>query len=166
MLTAQTATSALWFLPFATPIAIWAAWSDMATMKIPNKAVLALLVAFAIIGLIALPLPEYAWRWSHFAIILAVGFVMNMGGLLGAGDAKFAAAMAPFVLRQDAILFVYLFAAVLLAGFVTHRIAKRTPAIRARTEGWESWQRKDFPMGLCLGAALVFYLLIGVIYGR
>lgn len=165
MMTAQTAAQALWFLPFATPVAIWAAWSDMATMKIPNKSVLALMVVFAVIGLLALPLIDYAWRWSHFAVVLVAGFVLNMGGLLGAGDAKFAAAMAPFIALPDAMMFVYLFSAVLLAGFVTHRIAKRMPAIRARTQGWESWERKDFPMGLCLGTALVLYLVVGVIYG-
>ena len=165
MLTAQTAASALWFLPFAAPIAIWVAWSDMARMKIPNKAVLALVAVFAVVGLIALPLEVYAWRWVHLVLILAIGFVANAAGLLGAGDAKFAAAMAPFILREDLILFAYLFAAVLLAGFATHRLAKRLSFVRARTEGWESWERKDFPMGLCLGAALVFYLLIGALYG-
>lgn len=164
-MTAQTAWSALWFLPFALPIAFWVAWSDMARMKIPNKAVMALVAVFAVVGLVALPLPDYGWRWVHLAVVLAIGFVANAGGLLGAGDAKFAAAMAPFIAREDLILFGYLFAAVLLAGFVTHRLARSVPAIRARTAHWESWERKDFPMGLCLGGALVFYLLIGAIAG-
>ena len=164
-MTAQTTSAALWFLPFATPIAIWVAWSDMARMKIPNKAVLALVAVFAVVGMIALPLPDYGWRWVHLVVVLALGFIANAAGLLGAGDAKFAAAMTPFVLREDIVLFAYLFAAVLLAGFATHRLACRVPAIRARTPGWESWERKDFPMGLCLGGALVFYLLIGAIAG-
>ena len=34
--------AALTFLPFAAAIGIWVAWSDMSSMKIPNKAVLAL----------------------------------------------------------------------------------------------------------------------------
>jgi len=134
-------------------------------MKIPNKAVIALVSVFAVIGLLALPLPDYGWRWLHLAVILAIGFVANAAGLLGAGDAKFAAAMAPFIAREDAILFGYLFAAVLLAGFAIHRIARRMPAIRGRTPDWESWERKDFPMGLCLGAALVFYLALGATRG-
>ena len=45
-----TASSALWFLPFAIPIAIWVAWSDMKFMKIPNMAVLALLAVFLGVG--------------------------------------------------------------------------------------------------------------------
>jgi len=165
MITAQTAVSAWWFLPFAAPIALWVAWSDMATMKIPNKAVYALVAVFGVVGLFALPIADYPWRFVHLIVVLVVGFLMNMGGLLGAGDAKFAAAMAPFIGLSDLSMFSYLFATVLLAGFVTHRIAKRIPAVRKRTQGWESWERKDFPMGLCLGAALVFYLLIGALYG-
>ncbi|GKY89413.1 prepilin peptidase [Sinisalibacter aestuarii] len=164
-MTAQTISSALWFLPFALPIAIWVAWSDMARMKIPNKAVIALVAVFAVIGLIALPLDSYGWRWVHLVVVLAIGFVANMAGLLGAGDAKFAAAMGPFILREDLILFFYLFAATLIAGFAIHRIARQVPAIRARAQDWESWERKDFPMGLCLGGALVFYLVIGAVWG-
>ena len=165
MVTAQTALSALWFLPFALPIALWVAWSDMARMKIPNKSVAALALVFALVGLAALPLEVWAWRWSHLGVVLAIGFVANMAGMMGAGDAKFAAAMAPFIAREDTIAFFYLFAAVLIAGFIAHRSAKRMAWVRSRTPAWESWARKDFPMGLCLGAALVFYLIIGAVWG-
>jgi len=164
-MTAQSAAAALWFLPFAIPIAIWVAWSDMARMKIPNKAVLALVAVFALVGLVALPLEVWAWRWLHLAVVLTIGFVASAAGLMGAGDAKFAAAMAPFVLREDLIMFGYLLAAVVLAGFAIHRIARAMSWVRARTPDWESWTRKDFPMGLCLGAALVFYLAIGAFWG-
>ncbi|HID06901.1 MAG TPA: hypothetical protein EYP10_07105, partial [Armatimonadetes bacterium] len=118
---ALTMHAAWWFLPFVTPIAIWVAWSDMATMKIPNKAVLALMIVFVIIGLIALPLPVFWWRLLHFIVILAIGFVMSSIGLLGAGDAKFAAAMAPFIAVQDLTPFFYLFAPTVLAAFIIHR---------------------------------------------
>ena len=94
---AITAYAALWFLPFALPICIWVAWSDLKFMKIPNKAVLALTVVFLAIGLIVIPLAEYPWRLVHLVVVLIVGFVMNIAGMIGAGDAKFAAAMAPFV---------------------------------------------------------------------
>lgn len=157
--------AALWFLPFAAPIAFWVAWSDMRTMKIPNKAVLALLGVFLMVGLIALPPEAWAWRWSHFAVILALGFVMNLVGLIGAGDAKFAAAMAPFVAPGDIMFFLMLFAAVLLAAFVAHRGARAVPAIRGLAPHWDSWQRRDFPMGLALGGALLAYLVLAVLRG-
>lgn len=159
------ASAALWFLPFALPVGLWAAWSDMAYMKIPNRSVMILVGIYAVIGLFALPFDLYAWQWLHLVVVLVIGFVMNIGGLLGAGDAKFAAAMAPFVALGDVALLSYLFAAVLLAAFVCHRTARRIPAVRRVAPEWESWERKDFPMGLALGALLIVYLALGAIYG-
>ena len=49
--------TALWFLPFVIPITIWVAWSDMASMKIPNKAVLSLMIVFAAVSYTHLTLP-------------------------------------------------------------------------------------------------------------
>lgn len=96
-----SAASALWFLPFAIPIAIWVSWSDMKFMKIPNKAVIALFGIFVIVGLFALPFSEYLWRYLNVVVVLAVGFFLNLRGAVGAGDAKFAAAMAAFFPAAD-----------------------------------------------------------------
>lgn len=157
---APLAHEALWFLPFTLPIAIWAAWSDMARMKIPNKAVAALFLVFVIVGALVLPFEDYLWRYLHMVVALVVGFVMNAARMMGAGDAKFIAAMAPFVALPDLGNFAYVFAAVLLIGFALHRIARRIPAIRAATPTWESWERKDFPMGLCLSGTLITYQVL------
>lgn len=162
---AQPAAAALWFLPFATPIALWVMWSDMATMRIPNKAVLALTAVFAVIGFLALPLDGWLWRWTHLAVVLAAGFVLSAAGLLGAGDAKFAAAMAPFIALPDLGVFLPLFAAILLASFAAHRLVRAVPALRGLSPGWASWESKQFPMGLALGAGLVAYLGLVAIYG-
>ena len=162
---AISAWSALWFLPFVLPICIWVAWNDMKFMKIPNRAVIALTAVFVLVGLIALPLPEYPWRLLQLLVVLAIGFVLNMAGALGAGDAKFAAAAAPFIAPGDLSLVLYLFAAVLLAAVATHRLARRIGPIRRLTPDWQSWQRRDFPMGLALGAGLGFYLIGGALYG-
>ncbi|KAF0675822.1 prepilin peptidase [Profundibacterium mesophilum] len=151
--------AALAFALPALPICIWVAWSDMARMKIPNAAVIALAASFALIGPFVLPLEDWAWRWTHLAAVLLAGFCLNLAGALGAGDAKFAAAAAPFVAPQDIPAVMVLFAAVLLTAFATHRAARAVPAIRARSPHWESWKRKDFPMGLALGGTLAFYLL-------
>lgn len=148
------------FLPFALPVAIWVALSDMKTMRIPNKAVLALVAVFALVGLAVLPFEEWAWRWTHLGVVLAIGFVMSSLGMMGAGDAKFAAAMAPFVAPADIGRFLMLFAAVTIAAFVTHRLMRRIPAVRRALPDWESWERRDFPMGLALAGALVVYLAL------
>lgn len=156
----MTASTAASFLPFATPIALWVAWSDMKSMRIPNNAVYALVAVFAVIGLVALPLETYLWRWLHLVVVLVIGFGINMMKLIGGGDAKFAAAMAPFVAFGDIGIFCYLFSAVLLASFLLHRGARAIPVLRRATPNWESWQRKDFPMGLALGSGLIAYLVL------
>ena len=137
----------------------------MKFMKIPNKAVVALTVVFLVVGLIALPFEEYPWRLLHLVVILAIGFGLNMIGSIGAGDAKFAAAMAPFVALGDLRYIFYLFAAVLLAAVLTHRAFKRLDRIRALTPEWKSWETRDFPMGLALGGTLGFYLIAGALSG-
>ena len=151
--------TAVWFLPFALPIAIWVAWSDMKFMRIPNKAVLALTAVFFFIGLAALPLEVWAWRWTHLIIVLAIGFIANLAGVIGAGDAKFAAAMAPFFPVADLRLVLALFAAAIVGAFISHRTARAIAPVRAMTEDWASWTHKDFPMGLALSGTLIFYLL-------
>lgn len=154
-----TATTALWFLPFILPIAVWVTWSDLKYMKIPNKAVVALTLVFAVVGLVALPLDVWAWRWTHLLVILAIGFVLNAIGWLGAGDAKFAAAMAPFFALEDLRFILALYAAASIGAFLSHRLLRTVGPVRSFTPDWQSWTRKDFPMGFALAGMLVIYFL-------
>ncbi len=147
------------------PICVWVAWSDMRAMRIPNTSVMALAAIFVVVAPFVMPLPTMGWQLLHLAVILAVGILLNAAGLVGAGDAKFAAAAAPYVVLADVRFMIALFAACLLAGYSTHRIAKFSP-LRRMAPDWESWTRKrDFPMGLPLSMTLSIYLLLGVLYG-
>lgn len=153
----------LMFLPFALAIGVWVSWSDMKFMKIPNNAVMALLAVWLVVGLLAValtPLPIKAWAfgWALAAVVLVAGFVANAAGIIGAGDAKFAAAMAPFFIGGDLRLIFALYAACLLGAFATHRLARAIPPLRRVTADWASWTNKDFPMGLALSGTLIFYL--------
>lgn len=160
-----TAQSALWFLPFVLPVCVWIAWSDLRSMKIPNTAVLTLTGIFVVIGFITLPMPDYAWRFAHLAVILVAGVAANAAGAMGAGDAKFIAAAAPFVALGDLSVLAILFSVTLLGAFVTHRIAKYSP-LRRLAPDWQSWSvGKKFPMGFPLGATLAIYLGLGALYG-
>lgn len=162
-----TIAEALWLLPFALPICVWVAWSDMRDMRIPNVAVLALTAVFLVVGVLVLPFETYAWRWLHLVIILVAGFIITSLGMVGAGDAKFAAAMAPFVAAGDILFFLVMFAGVLIVTWILHRTAKRVPAIRRATPHWTSWEQgKLFPMGIALAAALVLYLGLGIASGQ
>jgi prepilin peptidase CpaA len=163
-MTSLSPLAALAFLIPALPICIWVAWSDMKTMKIPNKAVMALGAAFLIVGLGLvltglLSFTAFLWALGLGLIVLVAGFLGNAAGLFGAGDAKFAAVMAPFFIGADARFVMGLFAACLLGAFASHRLAARIPPFRAATADWASWTNKDFPMGLALAGTLIFYLL-------
>lgn len=161
-----TFTQALWFLPLALPICVWVGLSDLRQMKIPNVAVLALTAVFLVAGLITLLMDEYLWRLAALAIVLAAGFLITALGLVGAGDSKFAAAMAPFIAPGDYMFFLALFSLVLIASYATYRGASRVPAVRRATPHWASWEQdKKFPMGVALAGALVIYLAMGLSTG-
>mgnify|MGYP001403060411 CR=1 FL=1 len=161
----QSAQAALWLLILSTPVALFVAWSDLRAMRIPNLSVLALLAIYAVVGFLTLPLGVWGWSWLHFVVVLVIGFVLSLSGSFGAGDAKFAAAMAPFVALGDLRMFLVLLCAVTFAALVVHRVMRAIPAIRRATPDWASWQRKEFPFGLALGPALIFYLALASIYG-
>jgi prepilin peptidase CpaA len=159
------AMAALWFLPFAAPICLWVAWSDLRWMKILNKAVVALVCVYLVVGFAVLPLPDYLWRLSHLAVLLVAGIAANAAGLMGAGDAKFIAAAAPFAAAGDAPAIMLILAAVSVAAFLTHRLARISP-LRRLAPDWASWHSgRRFPMGLALGPALALYLGLAAIHG-
>ncbi len=162
---AISATAALWFLPFVLPICLYVAFTDMKQMRITNQAVLVLIAIFVVLGLFLLPFETYLWRLLSLVIVLVIGIVLNAAGVMGAGDAKFAAAAAPFIAMGDLRLLMMLFMATLLAAAATHRGVKYTP-LRRLAPDWQSWQEtKKFPMGLALGTTLGLCLILGARYG-
>jgi prepilin peptidase CpaA len=162
---ALTATAAAWFVPFVLPICLYVMYTDLSRMKITNTANLALVAVFAVIGLMVLPFDEYLWRLAALGIVLVVGIVLNAAGVMGAGDAKFLAAAAPFVALADLRLVMFLFIACMLAALITHKVAKHSP-LRRMAPHWTSWEQgKKFPMGLALGPTLGIYLGLGLFYG-
>lgn len=178
---ALTAHAAWWFLPFVLPICLFVALTDLREMRITNKAVMTLFCVYVIVGPFALPvtsawsaghigpfaveLPLYVWQFFQLIVVLLLGMVLNMIGAVGAGDAKFAAAAAPFIAAGDLRVLIALFAANLLAAWSTHKIAKFT-ALRRLAPNWKSWTMGlEFPMGLALGGTLGLYLILGTLYG-
>ncbi|MGB7261423.1 MAG: prepilin peptidase [Albidovulum sp.] len=148
------------FLLVTLPISAWVCWSDLKWMKIPNKAVLALLAIFVVVGLVIMPFEFWLWRWANFGVVLAIGFILNAIANVGAGDAKFAAVAALFMSVLDLPVILPLFAAFLLGAFAAHRLLRAIPAVRALTPDWVSWTRKDFPMGLALVGTFVTYMAL------
>ena len=160
-----TALTALWFLPLVLPLCFYVAYTDMAQMRITNQAVIVLAAVFVVMGVFLLPFDVYLWRLAAMVMVLVVGFVLNLAGAFGAGDAKFCAAAAPYIALGDLQFLVMLFMVVLMAAGATHRGVKYTPLRRLAPE-WASWdQGKKFPMGFALGFTLALYLILGALYG-
>lgn len=154
----MTATSALWFLPVMTPIALYIAYNDMRTMKITNATVLALVVAYALVGPFAFGFELYLWQWLHLPITLVVCMALWMLRVMGGGDAKVIAAMSPVFMVGDLLLIIQIFTASLIAGLAVHSLFRFT-ALKNLAPDWKSWTAgRYFPKGLPLGMTLVFYL--------
>jgi prepilin peptidase CpaA len=154
---------ALAFLLGALPVCVWAGYTDLSRMRIPNLSVILLVGVFAVVGLALLPLEgwtfsDWAWRWAQLVAVLALGMILNAIWLLGAGDAKLAAAAAPFVALADWRPFLSIFLASMLICWFFHRMAMVTVGRRLAPD-WVSWSSgKRFPMGVVFGTALLAYL--------
>ena len=160
----MSATAALLFLPLVLPICLWVAWSDMKFMRIPNLANYALALVWLVFGLALvafglLPLAGWAWGIGLGLAVLVAGFLASTARLVGAGDAKFAAAMAPFFLGLPWTFAYMLFAACLLGAFAAHRTLRAIGPFRSATGDWASWTHAKFPMGLALAGALALTLI-------
>ncbi|MEL6463698.1 MAG: prepilin peptidase [Pseudomonadota bacterium] len=163
---ALSASVALWFLPLLLPLCLYVAYTDLAEMRITNPTVLTMAAIFAVMGLFLYPFDAYLWQLAQLAIVLVVGIILNAAGSMGAGDAKFLAAAAPYVALGDIRLIVALFAAVLLAAYAVHSLAKHTP-LHTYAPNWASWRQegRKFPMGFALGPTLAIYLGLATLYG-
>lgn len=156
-----TLTQSIAFLIFVAPLCLYVAWNDLRAMKIPTWSTDALAIVFVIIGVFVMPFSEYAWRYSHFFIVLVIGMVLNAIGAMGAGDSKFLASAAPFVALEDLGFVLTLLGAGFFFGYFIHRAAKATSSIRNLVPHWESWhQGNRFPAGFPLGAVLMIYLAL------
>lgn len=159
-----TSNGALILLVPVLIISIWAAVSDLKRMKIPNKAVLALAAVWPLLGWLAVPTwTAWFWGFALMAIVFVVGYLIYATGTLGAGDAKFAAAMAPIFVGADVVRLLVLIASCLFGALIVHRIMRAIPAVRRMTPDWQSWtERRYFPLGFALSGIVVIYLVAAI----
>jgi prepilin peptidase CpaA len=141
----------------------FAASSDLLTMTISNKVVLALTAGFMALALMTgLSWPVIGSHLASGALVLAVAFGCYAAGWIGGGDAKLAAAIALWF-GFDHIL-AYLLYASLLGGMLTLLVLKfrseTLPAALLR----QAWvmrlhnEKSGVPYGIALAvAALVVY---------
>ncbi|MGJ8589105.1 MAG: prepilin peptidase [Yoonia sp.] len=160
----MTAFAAYWFLPAVIPLALFISWNDMRDMKITNKTVAVTLAVYAVLGPFAFGWEMYLWQWLHFPIALVVCMALWSLRVMGGGDAKLIAAMAPFFVMSDLEVILRIFAASLLGALVVHTVFRLTPLKRPVSE-WKSWNAgRYFPKGFPLSMTLVLYLVLAAVY--
>ncbi|MEM9231253.1 MAG: prepilin peptidase [Pseudomonadota bacterium] len=149
------------FFALTLPFSLWVAWSDLKFMRISNRLNIVLFCVFLVAGMIFLPLDDYGLRIAIAVAALVIGFIANMLGVMGGGDAKYIAAFIPFIAPEALYEFLFIMSMCLLTAVLVHRLARATPAVRRYTPDWVSWQPgMRFPMGLGLSGGLSFYLAI------
>ncbi|MGX7704767.1 A24 family peptidase [Methylobacterium sp. Gmos1] len=103
----------------------YAAVSDILTMTIPNRIGLVLVAAFAVLAPVSgLGWFEIASHVGAGALVLAVGFVIYLFGVMGAGDVKLAAATTlwlGFGALPDYLVNTALFGGLMAVGLVLVR---------------------------------------------
>ena len=132
------------------PLLIYAAYSDLRYMRIPDFISIALVVLFAFTILIQFPI-DIGARIAVASGIFAIGYAGFSLRLIGGGDVKFLSALALFVPRSELTVFANLFSASLLVGIFLICVAQRS---RLANVGWKSFSaRGRFPMGLSIAMA-------------
>jgi prepilin peptidase CpaA len=166
----MSAQTAMWLLPFVLPVALYIVWSDLRSMRISNRSVMLLFGVFVVIGPFAFGVPDYFYQLLQAPVVLVVGMLLWGLRLMGGGDAKLLAAMAPFIVLADIVAVLWIFVAASIGGLVTHSLFRFTPLHRIVPD-WASWSARKgdlrggllgldlaFPKGLVLAMTLVFYL--------
>ncbi len=150
---------ALVFLVITFPVCIYATWSDLKFLKIPNTVPLALLVLFIVVGPMVLPFDEFLRSLVYGFIALLAGIVIHALRLVPAGDLKYTAAIIPYIDTGELLSFAMFVALSSLMAVLTHVVFGW---LRLAPEGWESWKgrgwRRRFPFGFALTGGLVTYL--------
>lgn len=139
--------AALVFLIATAPLAFIAAFNDLKHMKLPNVVVGALALTYVVVAPFVLPFEQYLWGFAHGAAIYVVGMFLFFFAGVGAGDGKFAAAMAMFIPVADAAPVLMLFSAFLLGAFAAHGSCAPSPLCAAPRRTGNRGPTRNSPWG-------------------
>ena len=130
---------------------IYAGYSDLRRLRIPNWISIVLVLAFLPIA-VTLPLPEIYSRLIVVAVVFGIGLALFAMNTLGAGDVKLLAALLLFVPSQQAALFFLLLSATLLIGLAAVVVARQVPV--AQRSSFKALATPGvFPMGISISSA-------------
>jgi prepilin peptidase CpaA len=149
----------------------FAAFSDLFTMKITNKLVLSIVLAFPVLALVAgVPLEQIGLHFAAGLIVLLVSFTFFALGWIGGGDAKLIAATTLWF--GFAGMLPYLIYASLLGGGLTLALlaVRRFPLPpQLKFVGWIEKlhdEKTGVPYGIALAAAGLLVYPTSVVFVR
>ena len=140
---------------------IFAAFTDLFTMTIPNRISLVLVAGFiSLLPFSGLSLADIGWHFAAGALMLAITMGMFFAGVVGGGDAKLVSAVALWVGLD--LLLPYLLMASIFGGALTLILLfiRKYPLLLAVSHA--SWlerlhqTRGPIPYGIALSAAALW----------
>lgn len=138
-------------------LVVYASWTDIKERRIPNWiSALTIVTGFAAVFAMG-GLVEMGWAAAHFAVALIVGMVLTAMRWIGAGDAKFYAAIAAWLPIQAGLwllVSVALAGLVLLAGFAM----KRRGRISRTSANQSDFDKLPYGVAIGLGGLLAVAL--------
>ncbi len=160
---------AIWaivFLVVTFPFCIYATWTDLKFLKIPNIVPLSLVLVFIVVAPFVLTFEEY-WRSLLYGLIaLLISLVLFAARLVPGGDLKFTTAIIPFVNTGELISFAMFVSLCAILAVFTHLVFGW---IGLAPKHWASWGKggwkRRFPVGFALSGALIVYLSAHIIQG-
>ena len=133
---------------------------DLKQLRIPNWAVMGVFGAFLATGSWGLSLEIFLSRLAYAAIVLLLGFALYSvaKGIVGAGDLKLLAALAPFLSGANLGEFVLIYIAASFVGLALFFVARWF--VGRRKIGWKALEQGlYFPAGVLLGVSMALALL-------
>ena len=150
----------VFFVALAGPC-LYAAWSDLRRMTIPNTVVLACLGLYVVLGPMVLPFEAFLWRFVPALPVLVAGFRLHLTCQFGAGDAKFATVLVLFVAPHELTTVIWIYAILsLLSVGVLFAIRRAAPAMAAASSMKSLNSGRAFPLGLPLALTIMVYLAL------
>ncbi|MFM5954911.1 MAG: prepilin peptidase [Novosphingobium sp.] len=134
-----------------------ASWSDIAQRRLPNWLSAATLASGLAAALLTGGTGALGWHGLHVVVALAAGMGLYALGVIGAGDAKFYAAVAAWFPFQDGLR---LFVGTTMAGFIL--LLVWAAVRRARGEKVFSGNRKaeaGLPYGVAISCGAILLAL-------
>ncbi|MFK7945520.1 MAG: prepilin peptidase [Paracoccaceae bacterium] len=162
-------TPALWVACAAMlPLMIFAAWSDIKYLKIPNWIPLAVLAIYVVTGLWGMPLERFLWGLAAGAVTLVLFFVLwsvmdsVAPGTFGAGDVKLLAVLVPFIDLSDAFSTLILFTVIMMLVSVLFLVAwgfsRGRTGLTSLDQKGKKILKVTSPFGVALALTTIVYL--------